>query len=335
MVKKIDFPIDFVVTWVDGSDPKWLDKKRNFEGSESNGGHEQSRFRDYSIFEYWFRAVEKYASWVNHIYLITDEQVPKWINTKYSKLTVIDHRDFIPTQYLPVFNSNAIEINVHRIEGLSENFVLFNDDMFLNNYVKASDFFDQNGKPKDTAGLNAIQPHRMFDYIYTNMMIIINNKFEKRKVMRRHFFKFFHPANGILNLYTFLLLFLPKFTRFFDLHYPYSLNKSLVDNVINENRDAYALTMNSRFRSVNDISIWLVRYYSLVTGFFSPRSVHFGKIYNLTQFDKMIKDIDFCKHKVIVINDDESINQEQFENLTKKMKNHFNIKLSKKSQFEK
>lgn len=333
MVKQVDFPIDFVVTWVDGNDSGWKNKKNKYDSTKS-GGQETSRFRDYEIFEYWFRAVEKYAGWVNHIYLITDNQVPTWVNSKAKKLTVIDHNDFIPSQYLPVFNSNAIEINIHRIESLSEHFVLFNDDMFLNNYVKKSDFFSEDGKPKDTAGLNAIQPHRMFDYIYTNMMVIINNNFTKKEVIRKQFFKFFHPANGILNLYTLLLLFLPKFTRFFDLHYPYSLNKSFANKVIEDNADAYALTMRDRFRDKNDITIWLVRYYSLVTGFFSPRSVHFGKIYNLTQFDKMLNDLDYGNHNVIVINDDESINQTEFESLKVKMKKHFDVKLPKKSQFE-
>ena len=141
----MNFPIDFVVTWVDGSDPSWIAKKNQYStqaGSYKKSMSSQKAYRDWGTFKYWFRGVEKFAPWVNHIYLVTDNQVPTWLSTKSTKLTVVDHRDFIPGEYLPTFNSNAIEANIHRIKGLSEHFVIFNDDTYLTSTVKPDDYLN-------------------------------------------------------------------------------------------------------------------------------------------------------------------------------------------------
>lgn len=331
----VNFPIDFVVSWVDGSDDKWLAKYDRYSKQDVLD-EKKARFRDFNIFKYWFRAVEKFAPWVNHVYLVTDNQTPSWLNTDYEKLTVIDHTEIIPNEFLPIFNSSAIELNINKIPGLSEHFVYFNDDMFLNNPVQPSDFFGRNGLPKDTAGLNAIQPMFDFDYIHVNNIRIINENFNKRKVMKKQFFKFINPINGVLNIYTILLFFWPKFTRFFDLHYPYSILKSDMFQVVENNKTAYQKTMNDRFRSVNDITIWLVRYYSIVRGRFSVRSPKVGKIYDLlTKYNDAVKDITNGKHKMIVINDNSKINAKNFLYISKKLNVAFANKYSKKSKFEK
>lgn len=328
-------PIDFVVTWVDGKDPTWL-KKYNKYSKYDTIDVKNARFRDFNFFKYWFRAVEVYAPWVNHVYLVTDHQVPEWLDESYRKITVIDHSDIIPEQYLPVFNSNAIEMNLYKIPGLSERFVYFNDDMFINKNVKPSDFFSHAGLPKDTAGLNAIQPKFDFDYIHVNNMKIINENFNKQKVMKQQFFKFFNPLNMELNIYTMLLFFWPKFTRFFDLHYPYSLNKSFMKSVLESNSEAVLTTLNDKFRDKKDISLWLVRYFALVQGKFSVRSPRVGKIYDLLDdFDKAKADISKSKHKMIVLNDNANITHEQFIVISQRLNSLFEKKLPNKSNFEK
>lgn len=329
-----EMKIDFVVTWVNGQDENWLRKYNNYADLDTLDV-KNARFRDFGIFRYWFRAVERFAPWVNHVFLVTDAQVPEWLNIKQDKITVIDHKDIIDKKYLPVFNSNAIELNLYRIPNLSEQFVYFNDDMFLNRPVKKRDFFNKDGLPKDTAGLNAIQPMYDFDYIHTNNMRIINQNFSKKKVMRSQFFKFFNPINMELNVYTLLLLFWPKFTRFFDLHYPYSIKKSLMQEVLHNNSEAYIQTMSDRFRSKKDITIWLVRYYALVRGQFSVRSPRVGKIYDLyTKKKQAEQDIRSGKHKMIVINDDSNIDDEQFLGISESLKSTFHEKFPQKSFFE-
>ena len=135
--------IDFVIPWVDGSDPAWRKEKYKYMGiDEPDAGAE--RYREMGILKYWFRAVEAYAPWVNQIHFITWGHLPQWLNTECPKLHIVNHKDYIPEKYLPTFSSHPIELNIHRIPGLSEHFVYFNDDMFLNGPVKP-EFFFQNG----------------------------------------------------------------------------------------------------------------------------------------------------------------------------------------------
>lgn len=329
-----NFDVDFVVSWVDDTDPSWQEKYNRFAEKDLLD-EKGARYRDFEIFKYWFRAVQQYAPWVRKIYLVTDGQVPNWLNTNHEKIQVVDHTEIIDKKYLPVFNSNAIDLNLHKIPGLSEHFVYFNDDMFINRPVSKKDFFSDSGLPKDSAGLNAIQPAVDFDYIHVNNMMIINHRFNKRDVMKKQFFKFINPINLELNIYTALLFFWPKFTRFFDTHYPYSLLKSSMSRVLIDNETAYVATMNDRFRGVNDISIWLIRYYSLATGMFSLRSPRFGKIYDLySATDRAVTDIVQSKHKTIVVNDNSKFSNEEFLDVKYKLIGAFEKKLKDKSEFE-
>lgn len=139
--------IDFVLPWVDGGDPGWQkerdswrnEKEMDVPGSDANA---ECRYRgDHELLRYWFRAVEQFAPWVRRIHFVTCGQKPEWLDEKHPQLNLVQHRDFIPDKYLPTFNSRVIEWNCHRIEGLSERFVLFNDDNFLLRPVEPAYFF--------------------------------------------------------------------------------------------------------------------------------------------------------------------------------------------------
>lgn len=121
--------IDFVITWVDGDDPQWINKFEYFS-KLSEGDKRMVRYRNWDLLRYWFRGVEKYTPWVRYVFFVTEGHIPSWLNIKYTKLKIIKHSDFIPSEDLPLFNSRAIEVNLHRIPGLSEQFVYFNDDFF-------------------------------------------------------------------------------------------------------------------------------------------------------------------------------------------------------------
>ncbi|WP_308858386.1 stealth family protein [Lacticaseibacillus paracasei] len=118
--------IDFVISWVDSEDSEWQKKKQAYSGKKIvNSSNGDERFRDYGTLRYLLRSIEKYANWVNHIYLVTDHQRPNWLSTSNPRLTVINHQDIIPAAALPTFNSNAIDFCLDRIPGLSEQFVYF------------------------------------------------------------------------------------------------------------------------------------------------------------------------------------------------------------------
>ncbi|MFL1380180.1 hypothetical protein [Nocardiopsis protaetiae] len=86
-----------------------------------------------------------YAPWARHVYLVTDAQVPAWLETSAAGITVVDHRDILPESALPTFNSHAIETGLHRVEGLSEHYLYFNDDVFPARPVGADRFFHGSG----------------------------------------------------------------------------------------------------------------------------------------------------------------------------------------------
>ena len=138
--------IDIVILWVDGNDPEWLKQKNKY--LEIKGDTNINRFRDCENLQYLFRGIEKYAAWVNKIFFITWGHIPKWLNTNNEKLEIVRHAEFIPNEYLPTFNSNVIEMNLHRIKKLSSKFILFNDDLFILKELKPTDFFEKD-LPKD------------------------------------------------------------------------------------------------------------------------------------------------------------------------------------------
>jgi hypothetical protein len=83
---------------------------------------------------------------VRRIFLVTDDQVPAWLDTDHPNLTMVSHREvFGGTGRLPTFNSHAIESRLHRIPGLSEHFLYLNDDVFLGRPVAPGLFFTPGG----------------------------------------------------------------------------------------------------------------------------------------------------------------------------------------------
>ena len=138
--------IDFVVPWVDSSDEEWIQLYNKYRGVHV--ASDDARFRNWGIFKYWFRAVEKNAPWVNKVFLITNGTFPQFINPNHPKLVLVKHEDYIPKKFLPTFNAATIELNLNKISELSEQFVFFNDDFFLNAPV-APDYFFKNGLPCD------------------------------------------------------------------------------------------------------------------------------------------------------------------------------------------
>ena len=145
--------IDFVLAWVDGADKEWLAERRKYNPAKG-ADNSAARYRDWENLQYWFRGVEKFAPWVNRIYFVTCGHIPPWLNTSHPKLKLIRHSDYMKPEYLPTFNINSIELNFHRIPELSEQFVYFNDDMFLLKPVYMEDFF-KDEKPID---MLALQP---------------------------------------------------------------------------------------------------------------------------------------------------------------------------------
>jgi hypothetical protein len=148
-IDEVLFPVDAVYTWVDGDDPAMAAKRRshlersdNVIAARETGA---SRYTSHDELRFALRSLEMYAGFVRHVYLVTDSQIPAWLDPDAEGLTVVDHRDILPADALPVFNSHAIESRLHHIPGLSEHYLYFNDDVFINRPVRAEYFFHGNG----------------------------------------------------------------------------------------------------------------------------------------------------------------------------------------------
>ena len=128
--------IDFVVMWVDGNDPAWQKEKEKDSPRKTDDSNSANRFRDWGLMPYWFRAIEKFTPWVRKIHFVTWGHLPEFLDTTNPKLNIVKHSDFMPEGTLPTFSSHALEVNLHRIPGLADNFVYFNDDMLLTSPVK-------------------------------------------------------------------------------------------------------------------------------------------------------------------------------------------------------
>ncbi|WP_203623690.1 Stealth CR1 domain-containing protein [Lacticaseibacillus sp. 866-1] len=324
-------PIDFVVDWVDDTDPVWRKKRSRYRADTAE---ESVRYRDWGLFRYWFRAVESYSPWVRKVHLITDHQVPSWINRENPKLHLVNHDDYIDAKDLPTFNSNAIELPMHRIDNLSENFVFFNDDFYVNGPVRPTDFFTKEGVPKDSGILSPEIPiDNSITHITTNNVQVVNRYYSRSDVLKK-ITKFVNPRYGKENIKTIVSLLWKPIIGFDDLHIPISFTRQAFEEVWKCDSNELDLTLAHKFRDDADLNIFLMRYWQLMKGDFVPRRTNFGKYYNLSDDNAdVIRDLKLGIHKLIVINDQSDISN--FRLQSKIMQDVFREKLPNKSSFEK
>lgn len=326
-----DMKIDFVVLWVDGADPVWQEKYSHY-----NALYKPERYRDWDLFRYWFRGVEQYAPWVNKIHLITDGQCPEWLNVNHPKLNLVDHKDYIPSEYLPTFNSNVIELNLHRLKGLSEHFVLFNDDLYIIDHIKYTRFFTKDlSKVKDRAVLDTYHHLNSYSSTLCNSIAILNSHFNKNKVVKNNisnWINFKYPIKLLCK--TFALLPWSYFTGLNTHHFPQPYFKSTFETVWDiENERLNEACMN-KLRSHNDLSHNLMCFWQLVASKFSPASLSDSKFFSLglDDIDHICNVVSKQKKSIAIINDTEFVSD--FETYKRQLTNSFNTILPNKSNFE-
>lgn len=285
----MDRDIDIVIPWVDGSDPAWNEEKNSvlFNGQ---GDQRINRYRDWENLQYWFRGVEKFLPWVRKIHFVTWGHLPEWLNTEHPKLNIVKHTDYIPHEYLPTFSVNPIEMNFHRIEGLSEKFIYANDDTF---FIKPLDstFFFENGLPVDCAIQNVLQFNRWdgISQMVANDLTCLNNNFNKRQVIYSNPGKWFnlkYKKGLFMNLYT---LAFTHFTGFVDPHLPNAFLKSTYVDLWEKCEERLIITCKNKARTNEDINQWLIRYWQFASGSFIPGKPDRGAFFVIGKDDKTIE----------------------------------------------
>ena len=162
----VDFPIDLVYTWVDGSDEEWMKIRRQFQSTQKNIPDDSlldCRWRDFDELRLSVESVQRFAPWIRTIFIISDFQRPYWYDEKNpGKIKFVDHPDLFQEyeEHLPTFNSHAIESHLHRIPGLAEHFIYANDDTFFGNNVYPLDFFTPDGKFKVFLTINDMETEK-------------------------------------------------------------------------------------------------------------------------------------------------------------------------------
>jgi hypothetical protein len=319
---------------VDGADPSWIESFNRYAVDEE-GDKRVSRYRDWDNLKYLFRSFEKCTPWVRKIHFVTCGHLPDWLNTEHEKLNIVNHSDFIGKKYLPVFNANPIEINMHRIDGLSDHFVYFNDDMFLLKSVDPSQFF-KNGLPRDLFAFNAISDTKIAN-IKINDIQILHKYFCKFTVVKKNFFKIFNFKNHFIEVAkTLLLMPWPKLTGFYDHHMPQPFLKKTFEEVWALESKVLEKTSGSKVRKCSDVNQYLFRYWHLCKGEFSPidfKRKRFEWVYNYDDAVDVYEKLVSGKYSMFCINDGVS-EDDDFERIRDKVNSGFAKLFPEKSQFE-
>jgi len=331
--------IDIVYTWVNGADPIWNEKrmeKAELLGQIVPNGNSNARFMDNNELKYSLRSIYQFAPWVNRIFIVTDNQIPGWLDISHPKIKIVDHKEiFDDNSGLPNFSSPAIETKLHHIKELSEFFIYFNDDMFLGKLSTPHHFFTKQGLPN----------------IFVSEVFPIRNK---------KFFDITLRTKSNRNDYQYAMVNTRQLLRDrFNKSVYYNIRhgvKPLVKSVLYELEELFHKELNrtsqNNFRTNDDVlMIYLSGFYSLIKGIGKTRymkSVNsnnklseifsfFNQKYTLgfinlddSKIDSYLNKIKSSKPLVICLNQTPKTSNQNLE----KMKYFLNDYFSQKSPFE-
>lgn len=244
----LDFtgPVDLVYTWVDGTDQQWRADRAAALGA---GGApflptaaDDARFTSNDELRFSLRSVEAFLPWVNHIYVVTAQAPPAWLDQSRPGITVVRHEEiFADRRDLPTFNSHAIESMIHRIPGLSEHFIYVNDDVMFGRPLSPNLFFTPAGQTRFQLSANRFESHGDAD-------LPINVAARNNAALLR---ESFGMASSL------------KFK-----HVAHPQRRSVLERIEAEHPVEVARTAAARFRSSTDLSIpaALAHYYGAALG---------------------------------------------------------------------
>ena len=240
-IKNDNNKIDIVITFVDNTNNQWQELFHSYDHimDPCNNSKTENRFRNNNELKYCLRGIDKYIDFYNHIYLVMNHDPPEWLNINNKNITIIKHEEIDGlNKCLPTFNSQAIECNLHKIKKLTQNFIYFNDDVFINKKLSKS-YFIENNKVKIYVGalnnhLNKIPDSNNTGY--NNSWINTNNLLDKNYI---------------------------KEPRFVVEHYPQIINISDMHYLNIKFSNEFKTTTESKFRDINNITptCTLLQYY--------------------------------------------------------------------------
>ena len=252
-MKNMNYPIDAVITWVDGDDINHKRKRLKYGNTvmfnvEDVAG--STRYASLGEIFYCVASLNRFAPWLNKIYIVTDEQDPKveeFINRhfpeKHIPVEIVDHKVIFRSyeEYLPTFNSISIESMTWRIPGLSEHYIEFNDDLILAAPTQPEDFFTPDGKVV------------CYGKKYSSILVRITRliKYHRNGKKKVTFKETMCNAAKLLGYYiSFILLY----------HTPKALLKSVYENFFKEHPEHLKSNISHRFRHHSQYNAQEIQY---------------------------------------------------------------------------
>lgn len=329
--------IDFVLLWVDGNDPAWRKEKAKYS-PESALADAEERYRDWGLLPFLFRGMEKFAPWFRKIHFVTWGHLPEWLNTENEKLHIVRHEDYLPKEALPLFNSSALEIGLHRIPGLSDKFVYFNDDTFMMKPYKPEDFF-VGDKVVDMLALQPVvanPKNPIMTHVFTNNSLVLCKYFDKRENMKKQPGAYFKPGYPLMYFgYNCLEKVFPLFTGFYTIHAAAPYLKKTFEEVWSREEELLNEVVTHRFREKTDVNQYLFREWQKLSGNFVPRNIQkYTKYFEIgTDNRKLIEAIEKQKYKMLCVND--GVVKENVDQIREELIAAFTKILPDKCSFEK
>ena len=285
--------IDLVYLWCSNADPKFLRMMNRTRTDlllpikKDNPDH---RTTDHNELRYSLRSVEKFAPWINHIFIVTYHQVPEWLNLNHPKITIVDHTEIILPEYLPTFNSNVIEAFLHKIQGLSEHFLFANDDMMFGDKTDPNFFFDKGERP-----IHYPHPVSKYSGSYYDRILNRAKKMAENDTGSTLPMSTLYPSHNID---------------------PYT--KTLYTDTVNHFWEHYQEMLPNRFRRDNDVQRFLVSCWGHLTGRLIWKEIDSKKVAYIEKVTPAIENSFmtqppnlFCLNDANILTGTDSLNQQR------------------------
>ena len=135
--------MDAVISYVNGCEKVW---RTEFNKYSTFMSYKFMLYYDWGTLKYLLRGISTYMPYIKNVFLVVSniEQVPDYVNQENVKIVL--YKDFIPGEYLPTFNPCIVELFMHRIEGLDEQFIYFNQNTVPISSIAFNDLI-YNGTP--------------------------------------------------------------------------------------------------------------------------------------------------------------------------------------------
>ena len=232
--------VDAVITWVNSEDPEWQELWRQsfpydrpyFRYTEAVK-YDPDRFTSNHDLLFCLRSICKFVPWVRNIYIVSNCNPPNWLNLKDECISWVRHEAILESHYLPTFNSHSIESALHKIPGLAENFIYFNDDFILLKPSSRRHFFDSLQRPLINAEQYAIIRESYLELVAKDYSLAAVNS---------------------VNALTAKSIKLPPAMNL-HAHVPYAHSKSVLKELESLLQDSFHQTRSAKLRSRNDLNI--------------------------------------------------------------------------------